>query len=38
MSNNPMLTIRKEFERIPTEILKKFEGLLIGWIRDSNGR
>ena len=38
MSNNPMLTIRKEFERIPTKMLKKFEGLPIGWICDSNGR
>ena len=38
MSNNPMLTIRKDFERIPAETLKKFEGLPIGWICDSNGR
>ena len=38
MSNNPVLTIRKEFERIPTKMLKKFEGLPIGWICDSNGR
>ena len=38
MFNNPMLTIRKDFERIPAETLKKFEGLPIGWICDSNGR
>jgi len=37
MSNNSMLTIRKELERIPTEMLKKYEGLPIGWICDSNG-
>ena len=27
MSNNPMLTIRKEFERIPTKMLKKVRGI-----------
>ena len=38
MSNNPMLTIRRDFERIPAATLKKFEGLPLGWICDSNGR
>ena len=38
MSNNPMLTIAKDFERIPEELLKRFEGLPLGWICDSNGR
>ena len=30
MSDNSTLTIRKAFERIATEMLKKFEGLSIG--------
>ena len=38
MSNNPVLTIRKEFERIPAETLARFEGLPLGWVCDSNGR
>jgi 4-hydroxy-4-methyl-2-oxoglutarate aldolase len=38
MSNNPMLTIQKDFQRIPPGTLKQFEGLPLGWICDSNGR
>lgn len=38
MSNNPMLTIRKAFDRIPETTLKKFEGLPLGWVCDANGR
>lgn len=38
MSNNPTLTIRKDFDRIPAETLQKFEGMSLGWICDSNGR
>lgn len=38
MSNNPMLTIRKDFDRIPEATLDRFSGLPLGWICDSNGR
>ena len=38
MSNNPMLTIRKDFERIPANTLRKFKDLPLGWICDANGR
>jgi 4-hydroxy-4-methyl-2-oxoglutarate aldolase len=38
MSNNPMLTVRKDFERISADTLKRFEGLPLGWVCDSNGR
>ena len=33
-----MLTIQKNFERIPKNILQKFEGMPLGWVCDSNGR
>ena len=38
MSNNPMLTIKKDFERIPQATLEKFKGLPVGGVCDSNGR
>ena len=38
MSNNPMLNIAKDSDRIPVAILKRFEGMPLGFVCDSNGR
>ena len=34
MSNNPMLNIAKDFDRIPEAPLKRFEGVLLGRVCD----
>ena len=34
MSNNPMLNIAKDFDRIPEAPLKRFEGVLLGPVCD----